>query len=496
MTDLDRRTVLRAGATAALAGPFTGFFALQAQGAPPHGRPPRGTSHRDRLFDVKDQRDGVVRLQLPRGFQYRSFQHAGELLGDGVVIPGRHDGMAAFDAPGNATYLVRNHEILGSGTAFAGAPVYDPGAEGGTTTAVVRKNGTVLDSWASLAGTSGNCAGGPMPWGSWVTCEETVNGFDVFDDFRFGGGQSYVDNANLQQKHGYVFEVPAVGASAATPVRSAGRFSHEAIAFAPDDNAFYLTEDDFGFPSGFYRYVPPQGSSRLDDGGELYMLAVTGVPNAHLEGVNEVGATFDVSWVRIEDPDPTFPMVDGRPTTTNDQAIHAVAKQGWLDADHPTAYFGRLEGAIYDRGVVYFTATQGGGPAEEGFDPNDPEPRGGFGNGRGQIWAYHVGARRLELVYVSPGADVLDFPDNITTSPRGTLVICEDGDEGNWLRGLGTDGRLFDIARNMIPKGDDIGGDEFAGSTFGGDGHTLFVNIQSGAGMSIAIWGPWHRIGV
>ena len=38
--------------------------------------------------------------------------------------------------------------------------------------------------------------------------------------------------------------------------------------------------------------------------------------------------------------------------------------------------------------------------------------------------------------------------------------------------------------------------DEFAGSTFSPDGHTLFVNIQASAGMTFAIWGPWERIGV
>jgi secreted PhoX family phosphatase len=40
------------------------------------------------------------------------------------------------------------------------------------------------------------------------------------------------------------------------------------------------------------------------------------------------------------------------------------------------------------------------------------------------------------------------------------------------------------------------GNDEFAGSTFSHDGRTLFVNIQSSSGLSIAIWGPWGRIGV
>ena len=81
---------------------------------------------------------------------------------------------------------------------------------------------------------------------------------------------------------------------------------------------------------------------------------------------------------------------------------------------------------------------------------------------------------------------------------RGTLVICEDNVEDNYIRGLTKDGRLFDIALNRLvgTAGNDRSGDEFAGATFSPDGGTLFVNIQAGAGMTFAIWGPWDRLGV
>jgi secreted PhoX family phosphatase len=82
----------------------------------------------------------------------------------------------------------------------------------------------------------------------------------------------------------------------------------------------------------------------------------------------------------------------------------------------------------------------------------------------------------------------------VTTSPRGTLVVCEDGNNPpghNFLRGLTRKGDLFDIAENRINLAD-----EFAGSTFSPDGETLFVNIQQTTGMSFAIWGPWGRIDV
>ena len=83
--------------------------------------------------------------------------------------------------------------------------------------------------------------------------------------------------------------------------------------------------------------------------------------------------------------------------------------------------------------------------------------------------------------------------NNITTSARGTLVICEDHDQDNYIRGLTQDGELWNIALNRMAGRT---GDEFAGSTFSPDGRTLFVNIQASRGLTFAIWGPWQSIGV
>jgi secreted PhoX family phosphatase len=72
-------------------------------------------------------------------------------------------------------------------------------------------------------------------------------------------------------------------------------------------------------------------------------------------------------------------------------------------------------------------------------------------------------------------------------------VLCEDSSGDNYLRGLTSKGRLWDIALNRMAG---RFGDEFAGSTFSTDGHTLFVNIQASRGLTFAIWGPWASIGV
>jgi secreted PhoX family phosphatase len=489
MVELDRRTVLRRAAAVAggalVGGPFAGFVARSAAASPP------STAFRE-LRAIPDLRDGAVRLWLPEGFQYRSF-HDTEfpvVLNDGTNLPGRHDGMGAFAGSDGNIWLVRNHEVNGPGAPFGDASkAYDSAARGGTTTIEVTGTGEVVSAHTSLNGTQMNCSGGQMPWGSWITCEETVNGPDVGPDF------TGVSNVPLTRPHGYIFEVPVRGEASGAPITRAGRFAHESVAFDPEDGILYLTEDNFGYPSGFYRYIPkhnPMRTGCLDNEGRLQMLAVRGQPNANLAAAQSPGASYQVTWVDIDDPAPLFPYTPGSTApTTNDQALTHVGNQGRAQG---AAYFSRLEGSAYDDGVIYFCATQGGGPAETSTGPIAD----GFGNGFGQIWAYFTQSKRLKLVYESPGRDTLDFPDNVTTSRRGTLVVCEDNTEDNYLRGLTPRGQLFDIALNRLvgKNGNDRSGDEFAGSTFSPDGRTLFVNIQASAGMTFAIWGNWQRLGV
>ena len=98
------------------------------------------------------------------------------------------------------------------------------------------------------------------------------------------------------------------------------------------------------------------------------------------------------------------------------------------------------------------------------------------------------------LVFESPTREVLDYPDNITVSPRGGIVICEDGEGEQYLRGLTPDGAIFDIGRNVLNQA------EFAGCCFSPDGKVLFANIQGATqdagteqGRTLAIRGPWNR---
>ncbi|GAA5070979.1 hypothetical protein HNP84_009170 [Thermocatellispora tengchongensis] len=478
---LGRRRFLAAGgalAVSACAGPTpgTGPYAGVAKAGESGGARPAPARGYGELRAVPDERDGEVRLHLPKGFGYRSFDPAGGRLTGGGVTPGRHDGMAAFRGPGGSVILVRNHEVNGPAGAFGDpAHAYDRAAGGGTVTLRVTRRGEVLGSWPSLTGTQMNCSGGPMPWGAWVSCEETVNGPDVGDDHTGG------DNTRLTREHGYIFEVPLSGRASGRPIRAAGRFMHESAAFEPRQGAIYLTEDNYRFPSGFYRYLPPKNpmrAGRILDGGRLQMLAVRGAPGEDLSLGQKPGAAYETAWVDIDDPDPAFTG-----TPANDTASRAVSRQG---LEKGAAIFSRLEGAVHHHGTVYFTSTQGGATAK-GEDP----PSGGFGRGRGQVWAYDTWNGMLRLVYESPGAMALDLPDNITTSPRGTLVLCEDGADANYVRGLTRRGEIFDFARLVPVPGDPDA--EFAGATFAPGGQTLFVNVQSDRGLTFAIWGPWEQ---
>ena len=122
----------------------------------------------------------------------------------------------------------------------------------------------------------------------------------------------------------------------------------------------------------------------------------------------------------------------------------------------------------------------------------------------GQIWRYDPGTEQLEMLFESPGKDVLNMPDNLCVNPHGGLTLCEDGDYGQNKRkqrihSLSQNGELTMFAVNEVvldgEKGfrGDFRGKEWAGATFSPDGQWLFVNIQT-PGFTMAITGPWKEL--
>lgn len=469
---LPRRAFVQAGAAGAASLAFGALSARDAQA----GRRRRGSSpDYGPLTPRADLATGLPLLALPEGFEYLSYGWTGQLMNDGRPTPPAHDGMAAVARWGSMVALVRNHECSANSLprAVVEGGMYNPNEAGGTSNLWFDlRKGKFEKSYTSLGGTLRNCAGGPTPWGSWISCEET---------FHAWGGRA--DGVN----HGYVFEVPGFGIASGRPIRAAGRFSHEAVAIDPNSGIMYETEDTGA--SGFYKYIPPgcRKSSRrhrrreneLRDGGELYALVADGASRKDLRGGFAAGTRFAATWQKVEDPEGQVGEV--------------------FDSAPDAAIIARGEGAWYDSGKIYFVSTSGGAA------------------GMGQVWMYDPSVEELTLVFESPSSDVLDGPDNIAVSPRGGIVLCEDGgSDPKRLIGLTRDGSTFEFAHNImnfLPGDHDLidsvypgakanaprelvgnySDREWAGATFYGD--WLFANIQT-PGVTFAIRGPWRKGGL
>lgn len=458
MSKLGRRQfIYTAGIAGAGAFAFSGLInrsaALSANNAPSLSAPGYGP-----LFPTKSNNTGETLLALPKGFQYTVIGLTGAIMSDGLRTPRAHDGMSAFKVNGQLR-LVRNHEVNNQtakpGMAIGPKP-YDPLAGGGTTTLVIDpKTREVVRDFVSLSGTLVNCAGGPTPWKSWITCEETLLGKDQIKN---ENGQVL---GGFTQHHGYCFEVQASANKPVTPVplQAMGRFQHEAIAVDPRSGIVYLTEDRV--TAGFYRFVPLK-PGQLVKGGRLQMLAVKNRPNLIASKQQQASVAQPVTWVDINDPDPADA---GRETL-------AVYKQGIAAGG---ATFARLEGCLYGNGRIYFTSTSGGD------------------KGLGQVWEYTPSGKDqgfLKLLFEPTDPAVLNMPDNICLTRAGNLTICEDNGVTNFIRVLNQKGELFDLAKNIFEGFETR---EFAGVTFSPDFKTLFMNIQV-PGVTLAIWGPWQSI--
>ncbi len=454
-----RRALLKGAAAAVLAaGPGLGTAIAGAT-----ARGPAWARGYGRL-----QRDPQGILDLPPGFQYRVISHTGGPMSDGLRVPGLPDGMHAFADGPRRVRLLRNHELVpkSQATAFAHLPagpppsvrarMYDRAAgRGGVTTLVYDTKAMRLEQeFLSLAGTLRNCAGGATPWGSWISCEETV--------LRRG-------EAGAAKDHGFNFEVPSRSNSLvnAVPLTAMGRFNHEAVGVDPGSGVVYQSEDRAD--GLFYRFVP-RSRGELSKGGRLEALVLQG--HAHLFTGNwgfrsqiPVGVRLPVSWVAlssVEAPE------DGLRFQGRELGAAAFARGEGITVES------RGEGSP---ACIWLVCTAGGR------------------NKRGQLWCYRpspfegTGRERdepgtLELSVEPNDSRLLNRGDNICVAPTGDLIVCEDSKAVQRLMGITQDGVIYVLAAN--PRASS----EFAGATFAPDGSTLFVNLQF-LGLTFAVTGPW-----
>lgn len=189
-------------------------------------------------------------LMLPEGFKSRIVARSGEAPAGlpGYTWHSAPDGGATFPAEDGGWVYVSNSEMR-SFSGGVGAIRFDA-------------QGEVVDAYQILKNTSINCAGGPTPWGTWLSCEEFTDG--------------------------QVYECDPMGINPSVLRPALGTFRHEAVAVDSENQCLYLTED---LPDGaFYRFRPDQALPDLSS-GQLEIASV----------VKRNGKSF-IDWLVVPDP--------------------------------------------------------------------------------------------------------------------------------------------------------------------------------------------------
>lgn len=405
-------------------------------------------------------------LELPRDFEAKVISRWGEKMNDGLLVPGKADGMGAFSI-GGKTVIIRNHEVSPLDVAngafgkdkrllhnLSPEDFFDYGhgtnpSMGGTTNIIFNEEtGEVERQFLSLAGTNRNCAGGITPWNTWITCEEDVT-------------PKMEDN---ETAHGFNFEVSAAanGLSKPIPLKAMGRFNHEAVSVNPVSGFVYQTED--ANDGLIYRFLP-NTPGKLHEGGELQALKIKGKPGFDTRNWEEqlltVGESLDVEWITMDDVE----------SKNNDLRIRGQ--------EMGAAIFARGEGMWYGNEEIYFACTNGGKKNLGQVFKYVPSPQEGLDEEKEY-------SGKLMLFAESNDLETLKNCDNLTVAPWGDVIICEDHPNA-YIRGITPEGKIYNIARNIFSKS------ELAGLCFSPSGKYLFVNIQE-QGLTLAITGPWKTL--
>ena len=376
-------------------------------------------------------------LWLPPGFRSRRLAEAYSpvpLANGGVSQYVWHrapDGGAVFPQDDGGWIYVSNSEVPIIADECLSAPL-SPFCrdQGGVGALRFDATGNLVDAYPVLQGTNNNCAGGPTPWGTWLSCEENFLGF--------------------------VHECDPTRLNPSRRIVAMGQFAHEAAAVDPVGQQVYLTED--AGDGAFYRYTPdryPDLSSGtlevlvLDAGAPVkrrnYQPEVDAWQAANpladhhqvpwkslMPGVQET-ATGRVRWARVRNP-------LGLPLATRYQVDTAAVFDGG-------------EGCWYDSGKVYFTT-----------------------KGSNRVWVYDTRTEMLDILYDAADAGdaaVLTGVDNLVVHHHShDLFVAEDGGNMELVLITHETRTVAPFLRYPVPHS------ELAGPAFSPDGTRLYIASQ------------------
>ena len=433
------------------------------------------------------------------GFSYEVVAKSGTTEihdGTGKVVgttPERPDGTLVVAVDGGYR-MIQNHEASPGSTQpvpQVHGTTYDAGVTGGGCTVLdVTRDGRRRSEWVGLSGTISNCAGGPTPWGSWLTCEES--------EARAG---TVVSGQTLQQDHGYVFEVFAdqPAQQVPRPIKAWGRFAARGgrRRARPDPGL-----PDRGRERPERALLPVDGTERLPAASAHRRGARPG--RRHPRGARRAGprrqrAARPGLRHRRADRPPVRDHLEERPRPAGRHDLGPQAAPG--RHRHPLqearGCLGRRRGRLL-RGQLRVRASD---------LPADATKHDG------QLWYYRYADQTLTLQAYFPYNEKLhaetpgwedglgrsldlafDGPDGCHVSPYGSLVLSEDGNTANHLLSWSRETGAQAIARNLVVLEQSSSGgnvySEMTGPCFSPDGSVLFGNMQE-PGHVFAIRGPW-----
>ncbi|MDX3906087.1 MAG: PhoX family phosphatase [Pigmentiphaga sp.] len=348
---------------------------------------------------------------------------------------------------------------------------------------------------ATVVGTLNNCASGPTPWGTYLTCEETTN--------------NYWDDTQPEVGYGWVVEIDPYNPDSTAVKRTAmGRFDHENTAYMLDENnrvAFYMGDD--GTPGCIYKFVPSKAydpnnranNMNLLDEGTLYAARFNedGTGNWVELTVGKNNLTLNAidpgNYTQTDPSQPPQPSIinfaDQADVLINTKAAARVA--GATLMDRPEWITVGLDKKVY--------CTLTNNSSRKRTHPANPRPNNSHGhivswteNNNSPLatsfqWELLLLAGQDEAdgaadnVTGNINGDVFSSPDGIRVDPQGRLWVQTDAGTGSSTTSIFGNNSMYYIDQETgESKRFLVGpvGCEITGIAYTPDLTTFFINIQ------------------